>query len=707
MEKVAFLFCVHSHQPVGNFLHVIEDAYRKAYLPFIEVLRKYPFMRISIHYSGVLWDFFKMKHPEFIKILRELVQRDQLEMMTGGYYEPVLAVIPDEDKFGQIRKLTRTIRKEMGVSPRGMWLAERVWEPHLPKYLKEAGVEYITIDDHHFKKSGLREQDLYGYYLTEEEGKVIKVFPGSETLRYIIPFHPPEETLVYLDRLKGSSRSAIFADDGEKFGVWPYTYHSVYEEGWLERFFRMIGENLDWIEPMPLGTYAHSRKPLGRIYLSCSSYREMDEWSLPTEAMVEYGKVAQRIKEFPGGEEVGRFMKGGFWRNFFAKYPESNDLHKRVLHLRKKIGERKISSSGKKDLLSHLYRAQCNDAYWHGVFGGLYLPHLRHALYENLIRAESLYDREIHGNKRWVEIEKLDLNGDGDEEVMIKTPETLLLFSSRGGSLSEMDYRPKAFNILNTLTRRREGYHQKLLEGQKESSGEKARTIHEIFDLKEDDLERYLHFDPYRKVSFLDHFIAEPMDFESFRRGRYSEEGNFIEEPYEMEIGRQGKNREVLFSRSGCLSRNGERFPVKVKKRFVPYLDRSAVKAVYQVSHQGDDQIRMNFGIEFNINFLSGNAPDRYYEIPGHRLEDQRLRSFGELEGVLEVGLTDEWAGIKAVLKADQRFNLWRFPVETVSLSESGFEKIYQGSCLLLYWPLELKPKEQFEVTIELGIEHL
>jgi len=144
-----------------------------------------------------------------------------------------------------------------------------------------------------------------------------------------------------------------------------------------------------------------------------------------------------------------------------------------------------------------------------------------------------------------------------------------------------------------------------------------------------------------------------------------------------------------------------------VKKRFVPYLDRSAVKAVYQVSHQGDDQIRMNFGIEFNINFLSGNAPDRYYEIPGHRLEDQRLRSFGELEGVLEVGLTDEWAGIKAVLKADQRFNLWRFPVETVSLSESGFEKIYQGSCLLLYWPLELKPKEQFEVTIELGIEHL
>ena len=153
MEKVAFLFCVHNHQPVGNFPHVLEDAYSKAYRPFIEVLKKYPFMKISIHYSGVLWDFFKESHPDFLKTLRELVKIGQLEMMTGGYYEPILAVIPDEDKIGQIKRLTQTIRKEMEVTPQGMWLAERIWEPHLPKYLKKAGVGYITIDDYHFKKS--------------------------------------------------------------------------------------------------------------------------------------------------------------------------------------------------------------------------------------------------------------------------------------------------------------------------------------------------------------------------------------------------------------------------------------------------------------------------------------------------------------------------------------------------------------------------
>jgi len=322
MQRVAFLFCVHNHQPVGNFLHVMEEAFQKAYLPFIKTLQKYPFMKISIHYSGVLWDFFKEYHPEFLKELKELVRRGQLEMMTGGYYEPILAVIPDKDKIGQILRLTHTIEAEMGVRPRGMWLAERVWEPHLPKYLRKAGVEYLTIDDYHFKKSGLREEELHGYYLTEEDGEVVKVFPGSERLRYIIPFRPPEETLSYLQRLRGTSQAAIFADDGEKFGVWPYTFHSVYEEGWLERFFQMIGENLDWLEPLPLGGYLQLHKPLGRIYLPCSSYMEMDEWSLPTEAMMGYGKALQRLKEFEEGEEIRRFLKGGFWRNFFAKYPE-------------------------------------------------------------------------------------------------------------------------------------------------------------------------------------------------------------------------------------------------------------------------------------------------------------------------------------------------------------------------------------------------
>jgi alpha-amylase len=705
MEKVVFLFCVHNHQPVGNFQYVLEDAYQKAYQPFIEVLKRYPFMKISIHYSGVLWDFFKATHPKFLETLKELVKKGQLEMITGGYYEPILAVIPDEDKIGQIKRLTQTIQKEMGVTPQGMWLAERIWEPHLPKFLVEAGVEYITVDDYHFKKVGWREEDLHGYFLTEEEGRVLKVFPGSETLRYIIPFHPPEETLEYLSQLRGSSRAAIFADDGEKFGIWPYTFHSVYEEGWLERFFQLIGDHLDWIEPMFLGTYANAEKPLGRTYLSCSSYMEMDEWSLPTEAMVEYDKVVERLKGHPDGRAIRRFIKGGFWRNFFAKYPESNDLHKRVLHLREKIKkEKKRHLSENQDILLNLYRAQCNDAYWHGVFGGFYLPHLRHALYENLIQAEALYDREIHPKKEWMDLEQLDLNGDGDEEVILKNSEAVLILSSQGGSLLEMDDRKKSFNILGTLTRRKEGYHQKLLEGRYQPSEKGTRTIHEIFDLKEKGLDQYLHFDEYRRASFLDHFISDPMDFESFRRCQYHEEGDFIQEPYEIQVRREAGYPQLIFSRLGTLRDNGRRIPIEVEKRFQLSPNRAVLKTTYWITYKGEKKKRTNFGIEFNINLLAGDAPDRYYEIVGYELEDRRLMSLGECRDVSEIHLVDAWTGMEVVLKVGRSCHLWRFPIETVSLSESGFERVFQGSCLLCYWPLELEPRGRFEVDVELGI---
>jgi alpha-amylase len=154
----------------------------------------------------------------------------------------------------------------------------------------------------------------------------------------------------------------------------------------------------------------------------------------------------------------------------------------------------------------------------------------------------------------------------------------------------------------------------------------------------------------------------------------------------------------------GNLRKDGEEAPIKVEKRFIPSLDRSVLKADYRITHLGEEKRRTNFGIEFNINLLAGDAPDRYFDIPGLHLEDRKLASLGELEDISEVRLIDEWDRLKIILKIDKNCNFWRFPVETVSLSESGFEKIFQGSCLFFYWPLELEPKGQFEVGIELGV---
>jgi alpha-amylase len=317
----------------------------------------------------------------------------------------------------------------------------------------------------------------------------------------------------------------------------------------------------------------------------------------------------------------------------------------------------------------------------------------------------------MHREKEWIDLENLDFNGDGDDEVILKNPEMVLLFSTRGGSLLEMDDRSKAFNILGTLTRRKEGYHQTLSESREQASRDetstvKTKTIHEIFDSKEEGLDQYLHFDGYRRASFLDHFIAEPMDFESFQRCQYQEEGDFIKEPYEIEIRRKGKDQEVLFSRRGSLLGNGKKDPIKIEKCFSISTQERVVKASYQITYEGEKR-KTNFGIELNINLLAGDAPDRYYDVRAHQLKDRRLASIGETEDVSEVQLVDEWVGMKVFVKTGRNCNLWRFPIETVSLSESGFERIFQGSCLLLYWPLDLGSREPFRLIVELGIYSL
>src|SRR5579884_3361699 len=126
---------IHAHQPLGNFESVQEDVYRLAYLPFIEELARHPAIRIALHYSGILLAWLEKKHPEYLEQLKELAGQGQVEILGGGYYEPVLSAIPDRDRLAQIERLSDFLEKRFGSRPRGAWLTERVWDPTVPMTL--------------------------------------------------------------------------------------------------------------------------------------------------------------------------------------------------------------------------------------------------------------------------------------------------------------------------------------------------------------------------------------------------------------------------------------------------------------------------------------------------------------------------------------------------------------------------------------------
>jgi len=252
---VRLVFVVHDHQPVGNFDDVLARAYADSYLPFLDVLERHPRIRLAIHTSGPLAEWLDRQRPEYLDRLAARVAAGQIEIVGGGFYEPILAMLTSRDRVGQISLYRDWLEARLRAPVGGMWVAERVWDPGMVADIAAAGMTWTILDDTHFKAAGLREDELDRHWLTEGDGRTLAVFPVSERLRYLIPFAPPEATIDHLrflaDRRPGAL--AVFADDGEKFGVWPETHRTCFTEGWLERFFTLLESNADWIR-MSCGT---------------------------------------------------------------------------------------------------------------------------------------------------------------------------------------------------------------------------------------------------------------------------------------------------------------------------------------------------------------------------------------------------------------------------------------------------------------------
>ncbi|MHB9155513.1 MAG: alpha-amylase/4-alpha-glucanotransferase domain-containing protein [Endomicrobiales bacterium] len=676
MRKLRFLFGIHNHQPVGNFPEVLEKAYAEAYGPFLEVMSRHPRIKWSLHCTGILWDFLFEKHPEYVKAVKKMVAAGQVELLTGGYYEPILSVIPERDKTGQIRRLTALLEREFGCKVRGMWLAERVWEPQLAAAIARAGVEYTVVDDAHFAAAGLDAEKLRGYYITEEQGVKLSIFPISQRLRYAIPFETVDKTMEYLSSCSDESgRSAlVMADDGEKFGLWPETHKHVYQDRWLDNFFDAVERSLDWIEPLTFSEYRERVPAEGRVYLPAASYFEMSEWSLPPASQEEFEGV---VRQFEHNGQVKRFLRGGFWRNFLTKYAESNNMHKKMLYVSEKVHE----AGSPPEAVEALYAGQCNCGYWHGVFGGLYLPHLRTAVYRKLLEAEAAArpSGTAAASARF-----LDFDCDGRDELLYESGTQNLYFAPHcGGALFEWDVLSKKLNLLNVLTRRQEAYHRRLREfiADPNRGGRQTGTIQDQVKVKERDLDNHLHYDWYRRSSLIDHFLHPDTTFEDFKRGQYGEQGDFVLGEYRAEVSPQG----ITLSREGTVWRNDRPSRLAVQKEIVP--SDHGMKITYRVTSREKREVPVLFAPEFACAFS--------WPLEG----EQAVR-----QAVKEWTRKDEGFGLTLEMAFSPAMDLWSFPLETVSLSEGGFEKTYQGTVVLPVARLVLPPEGTAVLEITLGI---
>lgn len=689
MARFYLGLAIHNHQPVGNAHHVFESVYRQSYLPLLMALERHRRIRVSLHYSGCLLDWLREHRPEFLSRLKTLAARGQVEIMTGGYYEPILPAIPDADKLGQIAHMSTVIRDELGVSPSGAWVAERVWEPHLPRFLAQAGVRWTVVDDSHFKMVGLADQDLRGYYLSEEEGQAVSIFPSLKLLRYIIPWRDVDEVIETIRAWADECPDgiAVMGDDGEKFGSWPETYrHCWGRDGWMNRFFAALRENSSWLITTPVGEYASRFPPRGRIYLPTASYEEMMAWALPAGPSHRFEQIKHQLED-EGRQDVMDLVRGGFWRHFLVKYPEVNNLHKKMLRVHRKVYRaRQQGADG--EMLADLWRGQCNCPYWHGVFGGIYLMGIRLANYHHLVRAETAADAALRGDGPWLAWETTDFDLDGRDELLVDGSSANLYFApADGGTLFEWDVRKPALNLAAVLGRRPEAYHQTLLEAAQappqEGEGE-VKTIHEGVRMKEPGLHERLHYDRHLRSSLRDHFLPLETILDDLVRSFYEELGDFADAPYAVQAREDGERVVVTLERAGQVGG----VPCRLQKEVVLAAGGSQVSVTWRLTNSGDSPIDCLFASEWNLAFAAADTI---------AASDETGRSLGEpqtVDSVRAFTLEGHYPPLRLRAELAQPSALWSYPIEAVSNSEGGFERTYQGVCLMLLWPLRLAPGE-------------
>ncbi|MEZ6058369.1 MAG: alpha-amylase/4-alpha-glucanotransferase domain-containing protein [Planctomycetaceae bacterium] len=709
--QVRLVLTLHNHQPVGNFDGVFEAAYQDSYRPFLDVLEDYPHLKLTLHNSGSLLEWLEPNHPEYIDRLRGFVERGQIELLGGPYFEPILASIPRRDRIGQIQAYSQHLQELFGQPIRGMWMPERVWEQNFAADIVDAGIEYTIIDDSHFRAAGVAPEDLFNYYYTEEESRLLKVIPIAERLRYTIPFAGPEETISFLRELAERQPGAVaaFGDDGEKFGVWPETKKHVYEDGWLRKFFDALTENQDWIQVCTLAEAVDNTPPKGRIYLPDASYREMMEWVLFTPQQINYQeatKLAQQ--EYSDWPRLKQFVRGGFWRNFLVKYPESNEMYARMKEISGRIADLDASpiSETHPHLMdaarTELYRGQCNCPYWHGAFGGLYLPHLRNGIYRHLIAADNAVEQLSGRTGRWVSIEAGDFNLDARKEVKLASDRLVAYLSpARGGHLYELDLRSTRVNLLSTLDRRPEPYHERVRVAaqQQQDDAPHFLGVDDHVLLKQADLDTKLGYDAWPRKSLVDHFLSETATLDDLWKCD-GEIGDFVLGVYETKLRRSDSRVEAVLTRSGFA---GEA-PVTITKTIA--LDTqlgSQLEITYQLSGMSPgDQHR--FAVEFHFAAMASGADDRYFY-------DHRGQQLGQLQSVLDlppterIGLVDEWLGVDVSLDLSSPTGIYTFPIQTVSNSEGGFELVHQSCAVVPHWQVVADAGGNWSVQIQLSLD--
>jgi hypothetical protein len=402
--KIKLILGSHAHVPYGSSKAEFENVYMNLMRPFVTSLYKYPCIQAVLHYSGVLLHWVERSHPELFMLINDMIARKQAEIVGGGFYEPMLPIIPLQDKIGQIELLTTYIRKQFGKRPQGCWIPGYAWEQGLVSPLASCGMSFTFLGRRQFILAGGNDAPC----ICEDQGKIITVFPVSQSLEEDLTGRNIFAVLKDLNSINNESGERIVSIFPAKLNT-----GSGGSADWAWGiFFEELSNCENFVETATPGRLLKNLKGIQKLCIPDST-RDAD--SVPP-------------------------------RRFVIVNPEAGGIYSKMIFTNVLINQFRGDKSRKLSAHEELWKAQSSDLFC--STGQKLRSHLiRNAAYASLLRAEQVTRDK---GKFVPSLVPFDFNLDGVEEWLFQDAKINCYVQSVGGGIFELDYQPKSWNYLDT-----------------------------------------------------------------------------------------------------------------------------------------------------------------------------------------------------------------------------------------------------------------
>lgn len=430
---------------------------------------------ICLRIDGNLLEFLDQHRGALADRVARLASSGQVEMVGGGFYAPILALLPTRDAIGQLEMSAGFLDRRTGVRPRGAWLDGGVWEPQLAEVLADAGALWTVLDEAALRAAAV-DGVPSGWYATEHAARPLAILPIDRAMAHAFARGASAAVVdVVVERARDVGRvdrplvltwagpAQVLAGQGQAGGL------QVLLDA-LARANRVAAAGAGSQVRLALPTESIETTPSGgRVYLASGVaatllHQTVAPWRLQ-------GWRQRRAQLVASGDDVATvddWLRGGLWQAFLARYGEVDRLHKRMVDVSRRFAavERVMRNGGFRAMSQlvkprrALYRGQAGAAYGWGEHAGLHDAGLRAAVHAALAEAERSVEGLVREPTDFLEVSLRDLFADFETAVLVRNRGLRAVLSpAKGGVLATFELTETGVALHDVMTRRFEDGH--------------------------------------------------------------------------------------------------------------------------------------------------------------------------------------------------------------------------------------------------------